>query len=124
MGIKDFTFDSYSKVAKETAIYPPMYMKAEDGTFHEVPLIYATLGLASEAGEVAGKVKKVIRDCNGVYSPQVIASLIDEIGDNVWYLATLADELKSSLAYAAIQNNVKLLDRMKRNVLGGSGDER
>ena len=84
--LKDFLFDEYTEVAEKTAIYPEVYMPDENGEFHVVPGVYTVLGLASEAGEVAGKLKKIIRDANGVYSSEMRKALIDECGDVIWYL--------------------------------------
>ncbi len=118
-------FDDYTEVANKTAIYPPVYMRTEGVmAMHVVPIIYATLGLVSEAGEVAGKVKKIIRDDNGAFSPEKIDAIMDELGDVLWYLNAIAKELGGSLDGAAVRNNEKLLDRMQRNVIKGSGDKR
>jgi NTP pyrophosphatase (non-canonical NTP hydrolase) len=102
------TFDDYTDAARETAIYP-----------REKALEYLALGLASEAGEVAGKIKKYIRD-----DYQVMYNIGDELGDVLWYLTMLADELDFSLAEVAERNVAKLRDRQARGALSGSGDER
>lgn len=82
-------------------------------------MIYPALGLASEAGEVLGKIKKKIRD--GEMDTDAICS---ELGDVLWYVAILADDLGISLSQVAVNNTDKLIDRADRNVLGGSGDNR
>jgi NTP pyrophosphatase (non-canonical NTP hydrolase) len=105
--------DEYQDAAYETAIYPD-----------EVAVAYTALGLTNEAGEVAGKVKKVYRDNEGRFEPAVNAGIAKELGDVLWYLACLAKELGYSLDYIAQQNLDKLADRAARNVLGGSGDDR
>jgi|TARA_B110000285_G_scaffold80078_1_gene92440 NTP pyrophosphatase (non-canonical NTP hydrolase) len=99
--------NQYQQTAKETAIYPK-----------ERAIEYLTLGLTGEAGEVANKVKKVIRDGS---SPD---DIIHELGDVLWYLAMLATELGYSLDTIADKNLWKLANRKTRNVLGGSGDNR
>ena len=99
---------NYQEFTRTTAIYPKD--KAID---------YLILGLASEAGEVAGKRKKHIRD-GGVD----VVSIIDEIGDCMWYIARIADELGFSMEEVLQRNWAKLKDRQERNVLKGSGDVR
>lgn len=103
----------YQNEAMRTAIYP-----VDRG------LEYATLGLASEAGEVAGKLKKVIRDSDGVMSATTRADLTDELGDVLWYIAGVARELGVTLESVAQHNLNKLADRQARGKLGGSGDNR
>lgn len=104
-----YTFDEYQKFARSTAIYPP-----------DAGVIYPTMGLASEAGEVAGKVKKYIRD--GGEFP--VEDLKKELGDVLWYVAVLAAEFKIDLSAVAEANVNKLMDRASRNALAGSGDNR
>ncbi len=86
--------------------------------------IYPTLGLCGEAGEVADKVKKVLRDHNGVFSEELRADLALELGDVLWYLARLASELDLNLEAIAEGNLAKLASRAERNVIAGSGDRR
>lgn len=102
------TFDGYQDFTDTTAIYPKS--KA---------LEYLAMGLTSEAGEVAGKVKKFIRD--GVLDE---FALVSELGDVLWYLAQFASELDIYLSDIAEDNITKLKDRQQRNVLGGNGDNR
>jgi NTP pyrophosphatase (non-canonical NTP hydrolase) len=82
------------------------------------------LGLCGESGEVADKVKKVIRDQGGSFSPEVIEGLKLELGDVLWYVAQLASELGLDLDHVAQANLDKLASRAARNVLSGSGDLR
>ena len=86
--------------------------------------IYPTLGLCGEAGEVADKVKKVLRDRGGSFSPEVIEALRLELGDVLWYVAQLATELGLDLDDVAQANLDKLASRAARNVIGGDGDHR
>jgi NTP pyrophosphatase (non-canonical NTP hydrolase) len=86
--------------------------------------IYPTLGLCGEAGEVADKVKKVIRDRGGSFDVEVIAALKLELGDVLWYVAQLASELGLELDAIATANLDKLASRAARNVISGSGDQR
>jgi len=102
------TFDEYQAKAVKTAIY-----KAE----HQV--IYPSMGLVNEAGEVVGKVKKILRD--GKFDREAIA---DEIGDVMWYMAALCRDLNVNMSDVAQRNLDKLKDRQERGVIGGSGDKR
>lgn len=101
-------FRSYQDMASETAVY-----KAE----HQV--IYPALGLAAEAGEVANKVKKILRD--GKFDREAIA---DEVGDCLWYIAALCRDLNVDMKELASNNLRKLYDRKARGVIQGSGDKR
>ena len=102
-------FDEYQDATEETAIYP-----------EDIGLIYTTLGLAGESGEIAEKLKKFLREGDDEY----IEEMEDELGDVLWYLARVADELDLSLDDVAEKNLDKLLDRKERNVLTGQGDDR
>ena len=100
--------EEYQTRTRDTAMYPK-----------EQALVYLGLGLTSEAGEVAGKIKKLIRD-KGINTMDTI----DEIGDVFWYLARLCDELGFSAEAVLSRNLDKLYDRKERGVIGGSGDKR
>jgi len=107
-------FHTYQERCRATAGYP------EAGASP----IYPTLGLCGEAGEVADKVKKVLRDENGAFTPEVIAGLELELGDVLWYVAQLATELGLELDQIAQAHLDKLRSRAARNVIAGSGDRR
>ncbi len=105
--------NEYQKQASSTNIYP----HGPVGLYAEV------MGLCGEAGEVADKVKKIIRDSNGdVLGKQY--EVMQELGDVLWYTSQIADRLGFDLDVVARANLSKLSDRMRRNVIGGSGDER
>ena len=106
-------FKDYQEKAQETAIY-----KEKD------TVIYPALGLANEAGEVLGKIKKVLRDKDGIFTPETNEVIGDEIGDTLWYMAALCRDLNLSLEEIAKRNLQKLADRKARNVIQGSGDKR
>ncbi len=88
------------------------------------PIVYPTLGLANEAGEVAGKVKKIFRDRGGVITDADREALALELGDVLWYLSELCTRLGISLEDVAARNIAKLTDRAARGVLHGDGDSR
>lgn len=88
------------------------------------PIAYSTLGLTNEAGEVAGKVKKIFRDKDGIISIADRESLKQELGDVLWYLTQICTDLGLTLAEVAEANLAKLLSRRERNALHGEGDDR
>lgn len=103
--------NTYQEEASKTAIYKDK-------------LIYPTLGLCGEAGEMANKVKKILRDNNGQICEEVKQNLIAELGDVLWYVAAIATDLGADLNSVAAENIAKLNSRKERNVIGGSGDNR
>lgn len=107
--------DAYQAGALRTALYP-----AVGG--HR--FLYPALGLANEAGEVLGKIKKLFRDRGGEVTPQFREEIKKELGDVQWYVAVLAHEFGLSAADVARANLEKLASRAERGVLGGEGDER
>ena len=108
------TFAEYQQQSRRFVIYPNPGKN----------ITYPTLGLANEAGEVAGKVKKVFRDGTGTATEEECEKISDEIGDVLWYCAQLATELGCSLEDIAGKNIEKLASRLDRGKLGGSGDTR
>ena len=108
------TLNEYQQKALETAVYPEQYR-----------IIYPALGLNGEAGEVADKVKKVIRDNEASFEDdERKQALALELGDVLWYIATLANDLGFSLEDIGEMNYAKLKSRQERGKLGGSGDNR
>lgn len=105
--------NEYQQKAVSTAIYSDDHR-----------LIYPALGLCGESGEVAEKVKKVLRDCDGDVSTEKRNEIAKEIGDVLWYIANLANDLDYDLEDIAQMNIDKLFSRKERGVLGGSGDNR
>ena len=104
----------YQERSRATAVYPGAGAN----------LLYPTLGLCGEAGEVAEKIKKMVRDDAGVLSPERREALAKELGDVLWYVAQLATEAGLDLDEVAAGNLDKLLSRRERDVLRGSGDDR
>ena len=112
--LSSITASLYQEKACETAIFPKN--RATE---------YLTLGLTGEAGEIANKVKKFIRD--GATKDEYLAKRIEigyEIGDVLWYCAVLAEELEMNLGHIMEKNLEKLADRHKRGKISGSGDHR
>lgn len=107
------SFNSYQNDAMRTAIYP-----------EDQGIVYTALGLASEAGEVAGKIKKTIRDHGGVFDSTRRDAVAAELSDVLWYVAALSRDLGYSLEAIACMNLAKLEERSRRGTLGGSGDYR
>ena len=105
--------DMYQKVALTTAIYP-----------REQAIIYPTLGLTGEAGEVANKVKKIIRDGSNKDDDSLVSEIKSEIGDCLWYIAVLADDIGCKLSDIANTNLIKLANRKEKGTIRGSGDKR
>ena len=107
-------FNDYQTKSRKTAGYPAIGH----------PIIYPTLGLVNEAGEVAGKIKKIFRDKDGVIGDTEREALKAELGDVLWYLAQVATELDLSLDDIAESNIAKLYDRLERGRIKGEGDNR
>ncbi|GAB3752111.1 nucleoside triphosphate pyrophosphohydrolase family protein [Microlunatus parietis] len=109
-----FDFDSYQQAAARTG--------APIATDH--PIAYPTLGLVNEAGEVAGKVKKIFRDRQGVITDTDRDALALELGDVLWYVSELCTRLDIRLEDVAARNVAKLADRASRGAIKGDGDHR
>ena len=106
--------DEYQRAALRTARDPDAH-----GEF-----MHLVLGLVGEAGEIAEKVKKLVRDKNSDLAQVDREDMAAELGDVLWYTAVLASFLGLSLDDVAQRNVDKLADRQRRAVLGGSGDNR
>lgn len=106
--------NEYQRAAKTTAVY----------TSEQQQLVCTVLGLNGEAGEVAEKIKKVIRDKNSVIGDDDRREIQKELGDVLWYLAVLADTLDLDLESVAAMNLEKLKSRYQRGAIHGQGDNR
>ena len=104
----------YQKESRKTALYPNVGHNA----------IYPTLGLVGEAGEVADKIKKILRDKNGIFDTDSKNAIKLELGDVLWYVAQLSSELGYELEEVAYSNLKKLKSRQIRGQIKGSGDDR
>lgn len=107
-------FNDYQQKSRATAQYPAIGH----------PVIYPALGLVNEAGEVAGKIKKIFRDKQGNIGETEREALKAELGDVLWYIAQVATELDLPLDEIAEANLAKLLDRQARGKIQGDGDNR
>lgn len=124
-------FNEYQEKALETAIYPTPYVEGRDPDKYvfldekvNVGYVYPALGLVGEAGEVAEKIKKLIRDKQGGFNSEDVESIKKELGDVLWYVAVLASEFFISLDEIAEANIKKLASRKERGKLHGNGDNR
>jgi NTP pyrophosphatase (non-canonical NTP hydrolase) len=88
------------------------------------PIVNPTLGLANEAGEVAGKIKKIFRDKGGMIDDADRQALKYELGDVLWYLTQICTELDLTLEEVAAANLEKLFSRQARGQIRGEGDKR
>jgi NTP pyrophosphatase (non-canonical NTP hydrolase) len=107
-------FSAYQYKALRSAVYPNRGKN----------IVYPVLGMNGEAGEVAEKVKKILRDKNGVWTKEDQEEIKKEIGDVLWYCAAAAKEFGLNLQDVAEANIDKLKDRLKRNKIHGNGDNR
>lgn len=106
-------FNEYQKKALSTAIFPA-----------DKAVPYLALGLVGEAGEVAEKIKKIIRDKNGVILQSDAEAIMKEMGDVLWYLSVLANEIGFLFSEVAEENIEKLFSRKSRSMISGEGDDR
>jgi len=129
------TFDHYQRAAHCTATPYEMaiqfmlgradvHFENDDELNDTLSIFYVALGLVGEAGEIAGKVKKILRDNGGDVTDEVRAALGKEIGDVLWYVAELCTLLDLDMGEVATGNVTKLKDRQERGALQGDGDDR
>lgn len=107
--------DLFQAIAADTAVYPNK---------GNLELCYPALGLAEEAGEVLGQIKRIVRDDACRLTPERKAKLVAEMGDVLWYLAALSTELGVKLSDVAYQNTLKVERRSKAGSLKGEGSDR
>ncbi len=107
-------FSEYQLRSRATAVYPQLGHN----------LAYPALGLCGEAGETAEKIKKALRDDDGILTDERREAVAAELGDVLWYVAQLATEAGLELEVIAEANLEKLASRQQRRVLHGSGDDR
>ena len=107
------TFNEYQQQALKTAIYPQNYK-----------IVYPSIGLSGETGEVSEKIKKVLRDNNGNFSKDKCQEIAKELGDCLWYIANLSSDIGYSLDDIAEMNINKIISRQQNNQIHGNGDDR
>lgn len=107
-------FDEYQKKALKSAKYPNIGDN----------ISYPTLGVNGEAGEIAEKVKKILRDKNGEWTKSDRQAIKKEIGDVLWYCAAIAFEFGLCLEAVAVSNIEKLNRRVENGTIHGEGDDR
>ncbi len=109
-------FNEYQQESRKTAIYPNKDLSSV--------FSYLALGLCGESGEVAEKMKKLLRDKNGEMTTEDKEAIALELGDILWYITQFAHEIDKDLETVARTNIQKLHSRLKRDALHGSGDNR
>lgn len=107
------TFNEYKREAIRTAIYP-----------HNYKIIYPALGMCGECGEVVEKIKKVIRDNQGIFDTDKTKEIEKELGDVLWYIANICNDLNIDFDNVAQNNINKINARLQNNTLHGKGDNR
>lgn len=107
------SLNEYQDMAETTAIYPPRHA-----------LNYLITGLCAEAGELAGKFAKAVRDNGAIIDAQVRDAILYEAGDVLWFVSEIARALKCTLEEVATKNFEKLTSRQERDALQGEGDNR
>lgn len=111
-------FDEYQKQAASCDFYEKTDDVMDAGFLEKI------LGLVGEAGETADKFKKIIRDKNGEMTEEDRLAIVKELGDVLWYVASISRYLDMPLSEVAKLNVAKLLSRKKRGTLHGDGDNR
>jgi NTP pyrophosphatase (non-canonical NTP hydrolase) len=107
------SLDEYQDFVRSTKVYDKEYK-----------LVYPVLGLVNEAGEVAGKIKKLMRDDGGQLSQERFDDIVSELGDVLWYVTAVADDLGITISDVFYDNFMKLKSRKERGMIKGSGDHR
>lgn len=110
--MEKLTFEQYNNWLSDTILNP------------QNDLLLQVLGICGEAGEIAEKMKKIVRDKNGVISEEDKVLMAKELGDVLWYLARFAQSIDMTIEDVALMNMKKLESRVKRGVILGEGDER
>jgi len=110
----NFSFSEYQEKARQTAIYPDLGKNP----------YYPTLGLVGEAGEIANKVKKIMRDKDGKIDEETRDDIKKELGDVLWYVSAVATEFGLDMSEIAYKNYEKLKKRMEEGKIKGNGDNR
>lgn len=105
--------NKYQQLVETTRIYP-----------EDMKIVYPCLGLSGEVGEVCDRIKKIYRDKEGVFSYYDKQEIAKEMGDVLWYLASLATDLDLNMNDIAFTNTQKILNRKQNGKISGNGDNR
>lgn len=116
--------NEYQERAHEFAFYTSPVVITSKGGHIALPFTYAVQGLAEESGEVCGKFAKILRDKNGIVSPEDVTAISKELGDVLWMVSEICTNLGIDLESVMAGNLQKLTDRANRGMLSGSGDNR
>ena len=111
--VKVASLNKYQAEAMVTAVFK-----------EELKIVYPALGLNGEAGEVAEKVKKVLRGDSEGFTEDKCREIAKELGDCLWYISVLANSIGYTLQEIAEMNINKLRSRQQRGRIGGNGDNR
>lgn len=111
--LNESPINQYQREAAKTAVYPASYA-----------VLYPAIGLANEAGELLGEIKKILRDDGGKLSDERREKIKSEAGDVCWYLAVLLNDCGLKLDAVLAYNLEKLQGRAQRGTLQGSGENR
>lgn len=108
------TIENYQEFVKITQKFP-----------RNVANEYLVLGLVSEAGEVAGVWKRVLRQDNATEDSEITRkNMIQELGDVLWYVTALCLQNEITLEDLIEINTEKLAKRLLNGTIKGKGDER
>lgn len=118
MNINEYQLQAHSFADYSMPLIP------EKETAIRIDYCYPVMGLTEEAGEVAGKFAKAVRDCNGKIDDEHKEAIVKELGDVTWFVAELCTLLNVSMEEVMQKNINKLTSRRERNVIHGSGDNR
>ena len=116
-------FNEYQKEILKTLFLPVNYNGDDTKDFQNL-IARITLGIGGEAGEVQEKIKKWMRDNEGIITSDFLSDITNELGDLLWYITALSELFEISIDYIAENNLKKLQSRMERRKISGSGDNR
>jgi NTP pyrophosphatase (non-canonical NTP hydrolase) len=124
MLLNEYQSDCLKTRIYDEAVWSSLSSTGQETHARYLKLQYAITGLVGEAGELANQLKKILRDDNMIITPTRQDALVKELGDVLWYISNVADELGVSLDDVAVLNLGKLSKRQNAGNLQGSGDNR
>ena len=113
------TGNEYQKKALEVKLYHEQKITPQMSK-----LLYLQEGLTGENGELAEKLKKIVRDSACTFTPETLELVKKECADILWYLVAIIEELGFDFDSIMECSLTKIQDRIARGVLKGSGDLR